>query len=77
MSNPCNDNYTGRDKALHFGVCFVLAIISPIVAALVAIAKEVYDYHQDSNHFCWKDVVADAVGIALGTGIHILLRCIF
>lgn len=76
--NSCNDSWTSKDKALHFGVCFVLAIINPIVAILVAIGKELYDMRQNSNHFCAKDIVADGIGIVLGSIIHtiiILLIC--
>jgi uncharacterized protein YfiM (DUF2279 family) len=71
MSN-CNDSWKGKDKALHFGVCFVLASINPIVAILAAMGKELYDQQQPNNHFCIKDLVADAVGIALGTIIFCL-----
>lgn len=70
--SKCNDSWTSKDKALHFGVCFVLAIINPIVAVLVAIGKEIWDQHKPNNHFCWKDLVADAVGIAVGTIIFCL-----
>jgi uncharacterized protein YfiM (DUF2279 family) len=38
MSNPCNDTWTGKDKVKHFCVCLVLAVICPIVAAVVGIA---------------------------------------
>jgi uncharacterized protein YfiM (DUF2279 family) len=70
--SKCNDQWTSKDKALHFGVCFVLASINPIVAVLAAMGKEAYDMKQNGNHWCWKDVVADAVGIALGTIIFCL-----
>lgn len=68
----CNDSWTSKDKALHFGVCLVLAIINPIVAVLAAIGKEIWDMSKTGNHFCPKDLVADAVGIALGTMIFSL-----
>ena len=72
--NECKDTWRGKDKALHFGVCFVLAVICPIVAVVVAVAKEVHDHHQPNNHWCWKDILADAVGVVLGTVVHFLLR---
>ncbi len=34
-------------------------------------SKELYDSRQPHNHFCWKDLTADLVGIALGV---LLLR---
>jgi hypothetical protein len=33
----------------------------------------VHDDGTDSNHFCWKDIVADAVGIIIGTVAHIII----
>lgn len=73
--NECKDKYTGKDKVKHFGVCLVLAVICPIVAVVAAVAKEVRDEMTEGNHFCWKDVVADAVGVVLGTVVHLLLCC--
>ena len=72
--NECKDTWRGKDKVKHFGVCLALAVICPIVAAVVAVAKEVHDERTEGNHFCWKDVVADAVGVALGSVVHFLLR---
>lgn len=69
--SKCNDSWTSKDKALHFGVCLVLAVICPLVALLAAMGKELYDQQQPNNHFCWKDVVADVAGIVMGTMVHI------
>ena len=71
--NECKDTWTSKDKALHFGVCLVLAVICPIVAAVVAVAKEVHDDGTEGNHWCWKDIVADVVGVVLGTVAHIII----
>ena len=73
----CNDSWKGKDKALHFGVCLVLASICPIVAAVVAVAKEVHDDGTEGNHWCWKDIVADVVGVVLGTVVHVGLHWLF
>ena len=70
MSN-CNDNWKGCDKILHFSICFVLAVISPILAICIAVLKEWYDAEIECNHFCWKDILADAIGIVVGSAIHI------
>lgn len=75
--NECKDKYTGKDKALHFGVCLVLAVICPIVAAVVAVAKEVHDDGTEGNHWCWKDIVADVAGIVLGSAVHAGLHWLF
>ena len=77
MSNPCNDTWTGKDKVWHFGVSLVLASICPIVAVVVAVAKEVHDDGTEGNHFCWKDIVADVVGVVLGTVVHVGLHWLF
>ena len=72
MSN-CNDSWTGKDKVKHFCACLVIAIISPILAIVAAIGKEWYDMKQNGNHWCWKDIVADVVGIIVGTVAHIII----
>lgn len=72
--NKCNDSWTDKDKVKHFSVCLALSVICPLVAIVLAIIKEVYDHHQPNNHWCWKDIVADAVGVALGSVVHFLLR---
>ena len=72
--NRCNDSWKGKDKVKHFCVCLVLAGICPIVAVVVAIAKEAYDMKQNGNHWCWKDIVADVVGVVLGSAVHFLLK---
>ena len=41
--SKCNDSWTSKDKALHVGVCFVLAIINPFIALLAAMGKELDD----------------------------------
>ena len=72
--SKCNDSWTSKDKVKHFCVCLVLAGICPIVAVVVAIAKEAYDMKQNGNHWCWKDIVADVVGVVLGSAVHFLLK---
>lgn len=76
--NKCLDLWKGLDKKKHFYVCLILSIICPILAIIAAIGKEIYDSKQQGNHFCWKDIVADGIGIILGSIIHvtvILLIC--
>lgn len=76
--NKCFDLWKGLDKKKHFFVCLILSIICPILAIIAAVGKEIYDSKQKGNHFCWKDIVADVIGIILGSIIHvtvILLIC--
>lgn len=68
--SKCNDSWNGKDKALLFGVCFVLAAICPLVAIVLAIIKEAYDHHTTGNHWCWKDILADAVVVVLGSVVY-------
>lgn len=73
MSN-CNDSYKGKDKVKHFCACLALSVICPLLGIIAAIAKEAYDMKQNGSHWCWKDIVADAVGVALGSAVYFLLR---
>lgn len=76
--NKCLDLWKGLDKKKHFFVCLILSIITPIIAIIAAVGKEIYDSKQKGNHFCWKDIVADLVGIIIGSLINIsiiLLIC--
>ena len=75
--NECKDTWNSKDKMKHFGACLALAIINPIVAVVVAVAKEVSDERTDGNHFCWKDIVADVAGVVLGTVVHAGLHWLF
>lgn len=70
--SKCNDKFNGNDKAKHFLVCLIIAAINPFIAILCAMGKELHDMEQPNNHFCWKDMVANAVGIAMGTIIFCL-----
>ncbi len=36
------------------------------VAMAIGVSKECRDRRQADNHFCWKDLAADAAGAALG-----------
>lgn len=68
----CNDKWTGEDKKKHFLVSLVLATLFPLAAVLASIGKELFDKMSNGNHWCWKDLAADAAGIVLGTTIQIL-----
>lgn len=69
--SKCNDSWTSKDKIKHFSICFVLSIISPILAICIAVLKEWYDAEIEGNHFCWKDIVADVAGIIVGSALHV------
>ena len=56
-----------------FLVCFIIAIVNPIIALLAAIGKEIYDVRQPNNHFCWKDILFDIAGIICGSVLHVII----
>jgi uncharacterized protein YfiM (DUF2279 family) len=71
--NKCLDLWKGLDKKKHFFVCLILSILCPILAIIAAVGKEIYDFKQQGDHFCWKDIVADSIGIILGGIIHTII----
>lgn len=63
-------DYFGKDKAKHFGVCLVAAIIHPFLSIGLAIGKEYGDNTAKGNHWCWIDLLFDFLGCAGGMCIH-------
>lgn len=63
-----------KDKILHFLVCFLAAIISPMFSLGLALGKEYGDSKALGNHWCWWDILADAIGLVAGTILHIIIR---
>ena len=70
------------DKKLHFlvSLCLVLffffliqnLLLSIIISFLIGLLKEIYDKYFGSG-FCWKDILADILGILIGIGLILLL----
>lgn len=70
------------DKYLHFGVsaalalcacCFAPVWVSILIVATIGVAKEVYDiFKTNPTGFDYKDLIADAIGIAVGVGLYLL-----
>lgn len=71
-----------KDKVLHFIACLIASLgvgtINPFAGAMFAaglgIGKEYGDSKATGNHWCWWDLLADALGLAIGTAAAILLR---
>lgn len=71
-----HDDWTGSDKAAHFGVSLALGVgasrlsddtLTAVGLALVpGLAKELYDSQQDCNRFSWKDMAWNAAGAYIG-----------
>lgn len=62
----------GKDKFKHFGVCLVLAFLCPLAAIVAAVSKEIHD-RKTGGHFCWWDILADALGVIVGTTFHAVI----
>lgn len=71
----------GKDKIQHFAVCFAvvfaLGAAGVWLAAGLAIGKEHGDRNAAGNHWCWWDLLFDALGIAAGYGICYLMMMIW
>lgn len=63
----------GKDKWQHFGVCLVAAVICPWLAVGLAIGKEYGDSKSPNNKWDWYDILADGVGVVIGTIIHLII----
>jgi len=71
------------DKLLHFGVCaistFAISLVSPTAGVSftlgLALGKEYGDSKAVGNSWDWWDLMADAIGIVVGTGMALLTRC--
>ena len=66
-----------QDKILHFLVSFSLVIFlnlllglipSIIISFIIGLLKEIYDKYFGSG-FCWKDLLADFIGILIAMGL--------
>ena len=68
-----NEKIFDKDKIQHFIVCLIASVFLPLFAAGLAIGKEYGDKHATGNHWCWLDLLADFMGIAIGTIPHILI----
>ena len=63
----------GKDKLYHFSACFVIALYSTEAALAAALAKEYGDSKAYGNYWSWWDILADVLGIILGTVIRVLI----
>lgn len=61
MTERLND----RDKRLHFLVCVCASLFSIPLAVGLALGKEYGDKNASGNHWCWLDLLADFIGIAV------------
>lgn len=63
----------GKDKLQHFAVCLVASFLSTELAAGLALGKEYGDRNAVGNHWCWWDILADSLGIIVGTTARVLI----
>lgn len=81
LSSPvlANDDWTGPDKTKHFIVSAALGTVSGVyvenkwkafgLAMVPGLIKEIMDANDPNNHFSSRDLVADALGAAVG--VHV------
>ncbi len=73
----------GKDKILHFGVNFVLALSAFLswqfaigICLGVSVGKEYGDSKASGNKWDWMDIVADLLGMGAGLGVVFLIKLI-
>lgn len=66
-------DYIGKDKLYHLAACLAVSVFDTEAAIAAALAKEYGDSKAYGNHWCWWDLVADTIGIAIGTTIRLVL----
>lgn len=59
-----------KDKQKHMAICLFASLIHPMFALGCAITKEYCDEKTSGNHWCWSDIIADAIGIIAGSCIR-------
>ena len=67
------EKITDKDKIMHFAVCLAISMWSTEAAVGAALGKEYGDKNATGNHWCWLDLLADGIGIAIGTTIRVLI----
>ena len=75
--NPYLPTWLGFDKILHFSVCFMISmfgLVPAVFAVGLAIGKEAGDYFNKDSGWCWRDLIADWLGIIAGIGLHYMVK---
>lgn len=67
------EKLTEKDKKMHFAVCLIASIINPFLALGLALGKEYGDSKSKGNHWCWLDLLADGLGMLIGSIIHAVI----
>ena len=75
--NPHLPAWLKLDKLMHFSVCFMFSIFGIVPAVFVAglsIGKEWGDYFNKDSGWCWRDLIADGLGILAGLALHYMVK---
>ena len=67
------EKLTDKDKLLHMAVCFLIALYSTEASFTAALAKEYGDKNASGNHWCWMDILADTIGMLVGTAVRLVI----
>lgn len=59
-----------KDKLQHFSICVVASVLSPTLAIGLSLGKEFGDSVSPVNKWSWSDLLADGVGVVIGTIVH-------
>jgi hypothetical protein len=68
-----------KDKLLHFCVALVISLFHPLIAVVLSVLKELFDFirygwrTQGFLRMAVGDLIADVVGILIGGTLWILL----
>lgn len=62
-----------KNTIKHVCTSFAISLYSTEAAITVGLTKEYIDAHTKGNHWCWYDMGANLLGIALGTLIRVLV----
>jgi len=67
------------DKYMHYAWCVTIALGAGFItwwlglaaAMIIGFSKEIIDSQEKGNHFCWWDLLADAIGAVVGILPHL------
>lgn len=64
------------DKFKHAAICFIPPLVASwygfFFSAGLALGKELGDHFNPLSKWCWKDLIADAVGMIIGVAINLI-----
>lgn len=64
-----------KNSLKHFGVCFVISLLGLYGVAFASGASICKEWRDKASygHWCWWDLLFDALGCGIGFGVHWLI----